>query len=126
MSVVETFKDKASGFISSAGDINKLMIDKVEEATRLNLAAATYYSGIGIRQLRSISGVRDIDSLQKFTADSISLSGEVAKKVLDDSKAWLSLGADLKDRVSAVFKAPASASEDIETRKKQVVKAANA
>lgn len=120
MSVVETFKDKASGFISSAGDLNKLMIDKVEEATKLNLASATYFSNIGIRQLRSISGIRDVDSLQKFTADSISLSGEIAKKVLDDTKAWLNLGADVKDRVSDIFKS----SDDAEIKKKAVVKAA--
>jgi len=121
MSVVETFKDKASGFISSAGDLNKLMIDKVEEATKLNLASATYFSSIGIRQLRSISGIRDVDSLQKFTADSISLSGEIAKKALDDTKAWLNLGADVKDRISDIFKS----SEEAEIKKKAVVKAAS-
>jgi phasin family protein len=122
MSVVETFKDKAGNFISSAGDINKLVIDKVEEASKLNLASAAYFSNIGIRQLRAVSGIRDVDSLQKFTADSISLSGEVVKKVLDDTKAWLNLGADVKDRVSSIFKS----SEDIESKKKPIVKAATA
>ncbi|MFT3931589.1 MAG: phasin family protein [Spongiibacteraceae bacterium] len=122
MSVVETFKDKASGFMSSAGDLNKLVIDKVEEASKLNLASAAYFSNIGIRQLRAMSGVRDVDSLQKFTADSISLSGEIVKKVLDDTKAWLNLGSDVKDRVSSIFKS----SEDSESKKKAVVKAATA
>jgi phasin family protein len=122
MSVVETFKDKASDFISSAGDLNKLVIDKVEEATKLNLASATYFSNIGIRQLRAMSGIRDLDSMQKFTADSISLSGEVVKKVLDDGKAWLSLGADVKDRVSNIFKSH----EDTEGKKKTAVKSAAA
>lgn len=122
MSVVETFKDKASGFMSSAGDLNKLVIDKVEEASKLNLASAAYFSNIGIRQMRAMSGIRDVDSLQKFTADSISLSGEVVKKVLDDTKAWLNLGSDVKDRVSSIFKS----SEDSESKKKTVVKAATA
>lgn len=122
MSVVETFKDKAGDFISSAGEFNKLVIDKVEEASKLNLASAAYFSNIGIRQLRAVSGIRDVDSLQKFTADSISLSGEIVKKVLDDTKAWLNLGADVKDRVSSIFKS----SEDTESKKKTVVKAATA
>lgn len=122
MSVVETFKDKASDFITSAGDFNKLMIDKVEEASKLNLASAAYFSNIGIRQMRAMSGIRDVDSLQKFTADSISLSGEIVKKVLDDSKAWLNLGADVKDRVSTIFKS----SEESDSKKKTVVKAATA
>ncbi len=122
MSVVETFKDKAGDLISSAGDLNKLVIDKVEEAAKLNLASATYFSNISIRQLRALSGVRDLDSIQKFTADSISLSGEIVKKVLDDSKAWLNIGADVKDRVSGIFKSR----EDVEGKKKSVVKSAAA
>lgn len=122
MSVVETFKDKASDFITSAGDFNKLVIDKVEEASKLNLASAAYFSNIGIRQMRAMSGIRDVDSLQKFTADSISLSGEIVKKVLDDSKAWLNLSADVKDRVSTIFKS----GEESDSKKKTVVKAATA
>ena len=122
MSVVETFKDKAGDLVSSAGDLNKLVIDKVEEAAKLNLASATYFSSISIRQLRAMSGVRDLDSMQKFTADSISLSGEIVKKVLDDTKAWMNIGADVKNRVSSVFKSR----EDAESKKKAVVKSAAA
>lgn len=122
MNVVETFKDKAGDLISSAGDLNKLVIDKMEEATKLNLASASYFSNVGIRQLRAMSGVRDLDSMQKFTADSISLSGEIVKKVLDDSKAWLNIGADVKDRVSGIFKSR----EDTEGKKKAAVKSAAA
>lgn len=122
MNVVETFKDKASGFVSSAGDLNKLVIDKIEEATKLNLASATYFSNIGIRQMRALSGIRDLDSLQKFTADSISLSGEVVKKMLDDSKTWLNIGADMKERASSIF----NTQEDSEGKKKSVVKTAAA
>ena len=121
MSVVETFKDKATDFLSSAGDLNRLAIDKVEEATKLNLASATYFSNIGIKQLRALSSVRDLESVQKFTADSISLSGEIVKKVLDDSKAWLNLGADVKDRVTDIFK---HTHEEIEAKKKPIVKSA--
>jgi phasin family protein len=122
MSVVETFKDKAGDLISSAGDLNKLVVDKVEEAAKLNLASATYFSNISIRQLRAMSGVRDLDSIQKFTADSISLSGEIVKKVLDDTKAWMNIGADVKDRVSGIFKSR----EDAEGKKKAMVKSAAA
>ena len=123
MSIVETFKDKATNFISSTGDVNKVVADKVEEASKLHLDAATYFSHIGIRQLRAIGGVHDLDSMQQFTADSISLSGEIVKKVLDDTKAWMNIGADVKDRVSSIFKAEA---QDIEAKKKSVMKSAAA
>ena len=122
MSVVETFKDKASDLMSSAGDLNTLVIDKVEEATKLHLASATYFSNVGIRQMRAMSGIRDLDSMQKFTADSISLSGEIVKKMLDDSKSWMNIGADIKDRVSGIFKS----GEEPEGKKKSAVKSAAA
>ncbi len=122
MSIVNTFKDKAGDLISSAGDLNKLAIDKVEEAAKLHIASATYFSNIGIRQMRAVSGIRDLDTMQKFTADSISLSGEIIKKVLDDTKAWMNIGADVKDRVSSIFKS----GEESESKKKLSVKSAAA
>ncbi|HET8710796.1 MAG TPA: hypothetical protein VFM32_05440 [Spongiibacteraceae bacterium] len=122
MSIVNTFKDKAGDLLSSAGDLNKLAIDKVEEAAKLHIASATYFSNIGIRQMRAVSGIRDLDTMQKFTADSISLSGEIIKKVLDDTKAWMNIGADVKDRVSSIFKS----GEESESKKKQSVKSAAA
>lgn len=111
MAVFETIKDKADVLkskadvvFSSVGDLNGIAIDKIEEMSKLTLASAGYFSQIGINQLRAASGVRDLDSLRKFTADSISLSGEIAKKMLDDSKAWMNVGSDMKDKVTTVFK----------------------
>jgi len=100
---METLKDRAGTFVSSAGDINRIAIDKVEEAVKLNISSASYFSEVGIRQLRAMSSIRDMDSMRKFTADTISLSGEVAKKVLDDGKSWMSLGNDIKEKFTDIF-----------------------
>jgi phasin family protein len=115
MAVIETLKDKAGVVLSSAGEINKLAIDKVEEVAKINLATASYFSDISIKQLRALSGIRNLETLRKFTADSISLSGEVAKKMLDDSKAWASFGADIKEKVTDLL---AAKKEEIEPKKK--------
>jgi phasin family protein len=116
MTVMGTLKDRAGTFIASAGDINRLTIDKMEEAVKLNLASASYYSEVGVRQLRAMSGVRDMDSMRKFTADTISLSGEIAKKMLDDSKAWMNLGNDIKEKFTDIF---AKREEDLNEAKKK-------
>ncbi len=94
MAVLETIKDKADVIkgkagpvLASVGDLNEVAIDKIEEASKLSLSSAGYFSQIGIKQLRAASSVKDMESLRKFTADSISLSGEIAKKMLEDSKA---------------------------------------
>ena len=121
MAVIETLKDKAGVVFSSAGEINKLAIDKVEEIAKINLATASYFSDISIRQLRALSGIKNLETARKFTADSISLSGEIAKKLLDDSKTWMSFGADVKEKVTDLF---AAKKEEIEPKKKSATKAA--
>jgi phasin family protein len=103
MAVIENLKDRADSFASSTGELNRFYIDKIEEIARMNLASASWFSEVGIRQMRALSNVRDLDSMRRFTADSISLSGEIAKKVLDDSKAWMSLGVDVREKVSEVL-----------------------
>ena len=126
MAVIESIKEKAGVLkgkagvvLSSVGDLNKLAIDKVEEMSKMNLSSAGYYSELGIKQMRAVSGVKDLESLRKFTADSISLSGEVAKKMLDDSKAWMGMGGDVKDKITDMF----TSKEEVATKKK-VAKAA--
>lgn len=122
MAVMETLKDKAGILLSSASGLNKLAIDKVEEAAKMNIAAASYFSEVGIKQMRAMSGIKDMDSVRKFTADSISLSGEIAKKMLDDSKSWMSMGVDVKEKVSEMF----VKKEDGELKKKPATKMAAA
>jgi phasin family protein len=125
MAVLETIKDKAGVIkdkagvvLASVGDLNEIAIDKVEEASKLSLSSASYFCGVGIKQMRAATTVRDMDSLRKFTADSISLSGEIAKKLLDDSKAWMTVGSDMKDKVTSVFKPK----EESASKKKAVTK----
>lgn len=103
MAVMETLKDKAGVAMASADAINRLTIDKVEQMTKLNLATASYFSDLGVKQLRALSGIKDMESMRRFTADTISLSGEVAKKMLDDSRAWMVVGADTKEKITSMF-----------------------
>lgn len=114
MTVMDSLKDKAGSFAASAGELNKFTIDKLEEMTKMNISSASYYSDLGIKQLRALGGLRDLESVRKFAGDSISLGGEVAKKMLDDSKAWMNIGADVKEKVTGAF----SKGEEIEIKKK--------
>ncbi|HEY3700084.1 MAG TPA: hypothetical protein VGK97_12170 [Spongiibacteraceae bacterium] len=125
MAVIESIKEQASVLkgkagmvLSTIGDLNKLAIDKIEEMSKLNLSSASYFSELGIKQMRGVTSIKDAESLRKFTADSISLSGEVAKKMLDDSKAWMGVGGDMKDKITDMF-----TSKDEIAIKKKVSKA---
>jgi phasin family protein len=110
MAVIEAIKDKAEflkektgSFYSSTQELNKLTIDKLEEASKIGLDSVAYFSGVGIKQLRAASGIRDLEGIREFTAGSISLSGEIAKKVLDDGKSLFGLGVDMKDKITSLF-----------------------
>ncbi len=126
MAVIESIKEKAGVLkgkagvlLSSVSEFNKLAIDKAEEMSKMNLSSASYYSELGIKQMRAVSSIKDLESLRKFTADSISLSGEVAKKMLDDSKTWMAMGGDVKEKVTDMF-----TSKDETAVKKKASKAA--
>lgn len=118
MVTIETIKAKAGVVLSSLGDLNTLAIDKMEEMAQLNMSSASYLSAVGIKQMRSATSIKDVDSLRKFTADSISLSGEIMKKVLDDGKTWMAVGGDLKTKVTDIFSTKAEAA----TKKKATAK----
>lgn len=120
MNVMETLKDRSNVVMTSLNDMGKLAIDKVEEAAKLNLASVSYFSEMGIKQLRAMNGVRDVESMRKFTADTISLSGEIAKRMLDDSKAWMGMGNDIKEKMTDLFAKP----DEAEQKKKSPVKSA--
>lgn len=99
----EKVKSKASALWFSSHELNKLAIDKMEETTKLGLASTVYFSAAGFRQLRAVSKVKDMESMRDFTADSITLSGEIAKKILDDGKSLLGIGVGMKDKIASLF-----------------------
>jgi phasin family protein len=114
MTVMDSLKEKASSFMASAAELNSFAIDKLEEMMKMNVASASYYGELGIRQMRAMSELRDLESMHKFTGDSISLSGEIVKKMLDDSKAWMNLGTEVKEKVTGIF----SKGDEVEIKKK--------
>lgn len=110
MAVIESIKEKADFLKAKAGslyvsahELNKLTIDKFEEASKIGLGSAAYFSGVGIKQLRAASSIKDMESAREFTAGSITLTGEIAKKVLDDGKALFGLGVGVKDKITSMF-----------------------
>ena len=112
MNVLDSIKDKGSSALSSVGQFNEQAIDKLDRSAKLSLSTLSYFSDIGFKQLRALSSIRDMESLRKFSADTVSLSGAVSKRLLEDSKAWMSLGAEIKDDVAQSFAKTKEAASD--------------
>jgi phasin family protein len=112
MNVLDSIKDKGSSALSSVGQFNEQAIEKLDKSAKLSLSTLSYFSDISFQQLRALSSIRDIESLKKFSSESVSLSGAVTKRLLEDGKAWMSLGAEVKDSVAQSFSRTKEAASD--------------
>lgn len=131
MAVVEQLKDYASSMSASADNAAQGAIDTLDKASKLNIASMAYYTDLGVKQLRAMSCVRDLESMRRFTAGSISVSGDIAKRMLEDSKAWMALGNEMKEvlasnmtaatetSASAATSATEQAQSDLDASKKK-------
>jgi hypothetical protein len=104
MSMVDSIKDKTNLAVSYAGEFHELAANKVEQAIDLHIATFDYFGKVAVRQLRMLNTLHEQDSLQKLAADSVSLSGELAKRVWDDSSAWLSLTIDFTKQACGIIR----------------------
>lgn len=127
MNIIDSIKDKGSAALSSVGQFNEQAIDKLDTSAKMSLSTLSYFTDIGFKQLRALSSIRDVESLRKFSADTISLTGDATKRLLDDGKAWMSLGAEIKESLAQSFAktkdaatdAIAEASDEIKSEIKQ-------
>jgi phasin family protein len=122
MNVIESFKDKTAGLVSSIGDINKLFVRKLEDSAKHNISSMSYFANAGIKQLHALTDVHDLASTQKFAIDSVSLSGEMVKKIFEDARQTMNIWSDTGDQLSAIVKRQGAA----ETKKDPASKSAQA
>lgn len=122
MNIIDSIKDKGSATLSSVGQLNEQAIDKLDTSAKLSLSTLSYFTDIGFKQLRALSSIRDMESLRKFSSDTVSLTGEVTKRLLNDSKAWMSLGAEIKDSVAQSFAKTKDAATDAITAASDEIK----
>jgi phasin family protein len=97
MELMETIKQNASKLISSAADAETIAIDKLEKIASANVDSIRYYNDINIRQLRAMANIRDLDSLRQFVTGTISLTGEIATRMINDSQKSISIGTEIRE-----------------------------
>lgn len=100
---MESFKVKADSVLGSASGLRKVGVDVVEKTTRGALESCGFYNGIGIKQLRSLASVSDINSARSFVAESVTLSGDIFRRVLDDLQKTIAIGSEMRSSLGEVF-----------------------
>lgn len=111
MSVMESLKIKADSVLGSASGLRKVGVDVVEKTTRGALDSCGFYNGLGIRQLRSFAAISDLNSARAFVADSVSLSGDVFKRVIDDLQKTIAIGSEVRSSLGDTLNGAAKAEE---------------
>lgn len=99
MELMDTLKQNASKFMSSAVNVETIAIDQLEKITNANVDSIRYYSDVNIRQLRAMANIHDLDSLRQFITGTISLTGELATRMINDSQKSLSMGTEIRDAI---------------------------
>lgn len=99
MELMDTLKHNASKFMSSAVDVETIAIDQLEKITSANVDSLRYYSDVNIRQLRAMARVHDIESLRQFITGTISLTGEIATRMINDSQRSIAFGTEIRDAI---------------------------
>lgn len=125
MSMFQTLKDKTESFAGTAKDLNQLMINKLEQVSRFQLDSLAYYNELGIKRLRALSDVTDFSSARDYASEGVELTTEVAKKIVEDSKAMMAISVELRDEVKEMISSEEPAVES-EAEAKPVAKKAPA
>lgn len=102
MDFAASVKQKAAATYLVGESLNKAVVDSVEQLTQAGVASCGYYSELGVQQLRALSAVKSADSLREYVGSTISIFGEVTKRVIADAEVVLKTGAQLKEQVTEV------------------------
>ena len=104
MELLSSLKGGYQTWLSSLSEINGLTIDQLEKITEKQLNSTQYFTGLGIQHLKAIQNAGSIDGIKALTSESVSLTGSITKKLIEDSQDNVALGNEYKDRLVAIFK----------------------
>lgn len=109
MDFAASVKEKAAATAQVGGALNKVVVDSIEQLTRASIDSCSYYSELGVAQLRALSDVKDVNSLRDYFGATISAFGEVTKRAIADAEIVAKTGAQLKGQVTEVVSAKKAA-----------------
>jgi phasin family protein len=101
--IFDSMNTGAHKLIAPISGLNKTAIDNLAKVAELQFSTAKYLADVGINQLKAAADIDDLESARAFASNSITLAGQVNKKLLDESQKFFSLGAELKSGVANIF-----------------------
>lgn len=103
MKVFDSVKEKAGTVLDSASGLNQVGVDVLEKTTKAALESCSYYSGVGLKQLRALASINSGAALRTFIGESISLSGEIIKHAVEDTQKNIALTTEFRASLSGAL-----------------------
>lgn len=122
MHMIDSLKGKTGSLVHTVGGLSRVAIDTLEKVSSTALDSCLYYNGVGIRQLRSISSVRDFGSMRGFCVDSVALGIDVTKHAIEDFQKSLALAAEVRIAIEDAFSTVTPPEPVAATRTKAITK----
>jgi phasin family protein len=104
MEILSSLKGGYQTWLASLAEINGLTINQLEKITEKQIDSTKYFTGLGIQHLKTLQGVSSVDGLKALTRESVSLTGNITKKLIEDGQEGVALGNEYKEKLIAIFK----------------------
>ncbi|SMY16459.1 phasin family protein [Photobacterium aquimaris] len=95
----KSFSDQTEKTLAPYAKFNKVFAKNVEQLTELQLSAVRAYSDLGLKQLKAVSEVKDIQSLTAFNSQQLETLAKLSQQLLDDSNKFSSVAQSFKTEV---------------------------
>ncbi|MCC5810152.1 MAG: TIGR01841 family phasin [Ectothiorhodospiraceae bacterium] len=116
--IIKQANSQLEQFIAPSRKVSGLYVDYFAKLTAYNLEAAKAYSDLSVEQLRSLSKVSDVKSLQSFVDSQTKTAKTISEKLSQDANTLAGLGKDFSAELQKV------AQENVTTLSNKAAKAA--
>ncbi|PID42362.1 MAG: phasin family protein [Gammaproteobacteria bacterium] len=95
--------DQAKNAFDSMNKINQVIVANLQKVAEFQMNAVKSYAELTMNQVKTISDVRDVDSLKALGTGQAAFVNDLTQKIMDDFKALNGIGVEFKDEVEKVI-----------------------
>ena len=94
--------DQSKAMLEPATKMNTFAISSLEKTIKHQMDTMQEYSSLSFDQLKSAGGISKAEDLREYANSQVEFSGNLYKKILEDSKKLTGLGMELKSDFEAL------------------------
>ncbi len=104
MEMLGKIKSGYEGLMSSMSELGALQVSYMEKVAEKQIASAKYVSDLGFTHMKSLVNVDSLEAAKTIPSSTMELGTQLARKTMEDTKAFVEIGSGYKSDVTAIFK----------------------